>query len=134
MNLDSKHTGDYYVTFISRHPDDSHLCNQTARWWPLWHEYKKNVNNVPLYGARMLFGPKRKQDLRKYILWTDSSCYLHGSFNFDSHSDVITGKQHIVLTNWRFLLTICHSFSIVPPILSILTAIKGSTKKRKRRP
>ena len=90
LNLDSKHTGDYHVTFIFRHPDVSHLCDDTDRWWPLWHEYKNDVNNVPLYGARMLFGPKRKLDLSKYILWTDSvhltdsSCYLHGPFNFDS--------------------------------------------------
>ena len=88
----------------------------------------------------MLFGPKCKPDLRKYILWTDSvhltdsSCYLHGPFNFDSHSDVITAKHHIALTHWEFLLTICHSFSIVPLILSTLIAIKGSTKKCKRRP
>ena len=34
--------GDYYVTSISRHPDDSHLCDDTTRWWPLWHEYKND--------------------------------------------------------------------------------------------
>ena len=140
LNLDSKHTGDYHVTFISRNPDDSHLCCNTARWWPLWHEYKNNEHNISLYGARMLFGPKGKPDLRKYFFWTDSvqltdsSCYLHGPFNFDSHSDVITAKQHIALPHWDFLLTIFRSFSIVPPILSTLTTVKGSTKKRKRRP
>jgi len=140
LNLDSKHIGDYHVIFISRHPDDSHLCGDTARWWPLWHKYKNDENNVLLCGARMLFSPKRKPDLSKCILWTDSvhltdsSYYLHGPCNFDSHSDVITGKQYIVLTHWYFLLTICHSFSIVSPILSTLTAVKGSTNKRKRRP
>ena len=88
----------------------------------------------------MLFGPKRKSDLSKYILWTasvhltDSSCYLHGPFNFDSHSDVTTAKQHIALTYFELCLTVCHSLSIAPPILSTLTAVKGSTKKRKRRP
>ena len=87
----------------------------------------------------MLFGPKRKPDLSKYILWTDSvhltdsSCYLHGPFKFDSYSDVITATQNIALTHWEFLRTICHSSSIVPPILSTLTTVKGSTKKRKRR-
>ena len=87
----------------------------------------------------MLFGPKRKPDSSKYILWSDSvhltdfSCYLHGSFNFDSYSDVIIAKQHIALTHWKYCLTFFHTFSIVPPILSILTAIKGSTKKRKTR-
>jgi len=39
LNLDSQNTGDYHVTFISRHPDDSNLCDDTARWWPLWHKY-----------------------------------------------------------------------------------------------
>ena len=140
MNLDSKHIGDYHAIFISRYPDDGHLCDDTARWFPLWHEYKNDKNNVPLYGTSMLFGPKRKPDLSKYILWTDSvhltdsSCYLHDPFNFDSHFDVITAKQHIALTHWEFLLTICHSFSIVPPILSTLADVKGSTKKRKRCP
>ena len=88
----------------------------------------------------MLFGQKRKPDLSKYILWTDSvqltdsSCYLHGPFNFDSHSDVITAKKHIALLYWEFLLTIYRSFSIVPTILSTLTAVRSSTKKRKRHP
>ena len=106
MNLDSKHTGDHHVTFISRQPDGSNLCDNTVRWWPLWYEYKNDVDNIPLYGARMLFDPKRKPDLSKYTLWkdsahlTDSSCYLHSPFNFDSHSDVIMAKQHISLTHW----------------------------------
>ena len=74
-----------------------------ARWRPLWHEYKNDRNNVHIYGSRLLFGMKRKPDPNTYILWkyyvylTDSSCYLHGPFNFDSHSDVITVKQHISL-------------------------------------
>ena len=129
LNLDSKHTGYYRVTFISRYPDDSLLCDDTTCWWSLWHEYKNDENNVPLYGTRILFGPKRKPDLSKYILWIDyvllidSSCYLHDPFNFDSYSDVITAKQHVALAYWGFLLTIFHSFSIVPPILSTLTAV-----------
>ena len=132
-------TGDYHVIFISRHPDDNYLCDDTARCWPLWHEYKNDENNVPLYGARIPFDPKRKLYSSKCILWTDSvhltdsSCYLHGPFNFDSHSDVIITKYHITLTHWEYLLTICHAFSIVPPILSTLTTVKSSTKKRKKR-
>ena len=105
LNMDSKSTGDYHVTFISRHPKDNDLCDDKARWWPLCHEYKNDTNNVPIYGARMLFGPKRKPDSTKYILWTDSvpltdpSCYLFGPFNFDSHSNVITTNQHVALTH-----------------------------------
>ena len=73
LDLDSKNTGDFHFTFISRHPFDSHLCDNTTRWWSLWHEYKNNKNNVPIYGARMLFDPKRKPDPSKYSLWTDST-------------------------------------------------------------
>ena len=44
----------------------------------------------------MPFSPKRKVHLTKYILWTDSVhltdtfCFLHGPFNFDSQSDIIS--------------------------------------------
>ena len=87
----------------------------------------------------ILFGPTHKLDPIKYILWTDSvrltdsSSYSHGSFNFDSHTDMFTAKQHISLTHWEYTLTICHTFSIVPPILCTLTVVKGFTKKRKKR-
>ena len=37
---------------------------------------------------------------------------------------MITAKHHIALTHWEYILTICHSFSIVPPILSTLAAVK----------
>ena len=85
----------------------------------------------------MLFGPKRKPDSNKYILWTDSvhltdpSCYLNVPFNFDSHSDVITAKQHVTLTHWEYLLTVCNTLGVVSPILSTLTDVKASTKKQK---
>lgn len=32
LNLDSQYIGDYHITFISRYTDDSHLCNDSARW------------------------------------------------------------------------------------------------------
>ena len=87
----------------------------------------------------MLFGPKRKPDSKKYILWTDSvhltdpSCFLHGPFNFDSHSDVITPNQHVALTHWEYLFTLCNTLGIVSPILSTLTAVKPSAKRQKLR-
>ena len=85
----------------------------------------------------MLFGPKRKTDSKKYILWTDSvhltdpSCFLHGPFNFDSHSDVITPNQQVALTHWEYLFTFCNTLGIVSPILSTLTAVKASAKRQK---
>ena len=85
----------------------------------------------------MLFGPKRKPDSSKYILWNDSvysiysSCYLHGLFNFDSYLDIIIVKQQIALTHWEYIQTVYNNFSIVPPIFSTLTDVKVSNKKRK---
>ena len=128
-------TGGHHVTFLSRHPDDNHLCDDVARWWPEWHEYLLNDDNIPVYGSRMLFKPNRKPNLAKYMLWTDSihlsdsSCFIHGPFNFDSRSDVISAKQFVALRHWEFLLTSCIALCIVPPTISTLTA----TTPRKRR-
>ena len=67
--MDSETTGDYHVTFFSHHPSDNTLCDDAARWWPLWYEYGLDKNNVPVYGARILLEPTRKPDLKKYILF-----------------------------------------------------------------
>ena len=32
LNMDSKSTGNYHVTFISRHPKNNDLCDDEARW------------------------------------------------------------------------------------------------------
>ena len=32
LNMDPATTGDYHVTFLARHPDDKHLCDDRARW------------------------------------------------------------------------------------------------------
>ena len=69
--MNSKRSGDYHVMFISRHPNDSHICDDTARWQPLCHEYKNDKNNVPINDARMFFSLKRKPNPNKYIIWTD---------------------------------------------------------------
>ena len=138
LNINSKTIGDYHVTFMSRHPDYVKLCDDKARWWLLWYEYTNNSDNVPVYGSRILLGPKHKPDPSKYILWTDyihltdTSCYLHEPFNFESHSDIISVKQHVALTHWEYLLTICNKLSVVSPILSTLTQAKVAHKKRKK--
>jgi len=57
MKLES--TGNYHVNFLKKvqHPDDKHLCDDTARWLPEWHEYKIDSNIITVYGARTLFSP-----------------------------------------------------------------------------
>ena len=70
--MDSLRTGDYHVTFLSRHPADKHLCDDNARCWHEWYEYYLDDEDVPVYGARIHFSPKRKPDQTKYMLMTDS--------------------------------------------------------------
>ena len=127
LQMESETIGDYHVNLLSRHPSHYTLCDDEARWWPSWYEFVSDKDNVLVYGARLLFGPTRKPDLKKYTLWTDSihltdpSCFLYGPFDFDDRSDVIKPKQYVVLTYWEFILTRCSTLSIVPPILSTLT-------------
>ena len=69
LKMDILRTGDYHVTFLSRHPVNNHICDDKARWWTEWREYYLDNENVPVYGARILFSPKRKLDERKYMVW-----------------------------------------------------------------
>ena len=66
--MNPRKTGDYHVTFLSRHTSDCHLCDENSRWWPLWYEYIFDKDNIPVYGSRILLGPKRKPNLKKYSL------------------------------------------------------------------
>ena len=81
------------------------LCDEKSRWWSEWHEYQLDDNNVPVYGARMLFSQKRKPNLKKFMLQsdsvhlTDTKYFIHGSFNFDAHDDIIQPNQHVYLTH-----------------------------------
>ena len=134
--MNPRKTGDYHVTFLSRHTSGLHLCDDNSRWWPLWYEYVLDKDNIPVYESRILLGPNRKPNLKKYILWIDSvqlidsSCYIHGSFNFDSRSDIIKPNQHIKLCHWEFFLTFCSTFSIILPLLSTLIATRPSSKRK----
>ena len=68
LNMTPETTDDYHVNFLARHLDDSHLCDEKARWWLEWHEYKLISNNIPVYSARVLFSPKQKPNLKKYVM------------------------------------------------------------------
>ena len=34
LNVHPDTTGYYHITFLARYPDDKHLCDDKARWWP----------------------------------------------------------------------------------------------------
>ena len=66
------------------------------------------------------------------VSFTDSNYFIHGTFDYDVHTDVIQTKQHATLTHWEFVFSFCSQFSIVPPTLSTLTVCKSSMAKRKK--
>jgi len=70
MNPDT--VGDSRDTFLATYPNDNHLCDDTARWWLEWHIFTLDDNNVPVYGARMLFSQKRKLNLKICTLWSNN--------------------------------------------------------------
>ena len=72
LKMDLLRTESYHITFLSRYPADKHLCADAVRWWPEWHKYYLDDSNLPVHGAHMIFSPKRKPDLTRYMLWTDS--------------------------------------------------------------
>ena len=126
LNMHTDTTGDYHDTFLARHPDDKHLCDDKARWWPEWHEYQLDDNNVPVCGARMLFSTKLNQNLKKFVLGsdsvhlTDTKYFIDGPFNFDAHDGVIQPNHHVALTHWGLLFK------------TTLTVSKSSLRKRKK--
>ena len=112
--MDSLRTRDYHVTFLSRYPTYKHLYDNIARCWHEWQEYYFDNSNILIYGDRMIFRPKWKPDLTTYMLWTnsvhitDTSFFLHGLFNFDSQSDIISANQYIVLRYSECLIASCN--------------------------
>ena len=114
IKIDSLRTGDCHVTFLPRYPFDKHLCDDVAHWWPEWHEYFLDNSNIHVYGARILFSPKRKLDLTKYMLWSnsvhliDTFRFLHGHLilTHNMTSSLLTGiLLYIIEISASLLLT-----------------------------
>ena len=68
LNMQRETAANYHITFLEQDPANKHLYDNKARWQPEWHAYKLDDNSVPVYGARMLFSPKRKQNLNKMFV------------------------------------------------------------------
>ena len=121
--MDSQTRWDYHVTLLSHHSSDNNLCDDNSSWLLLWYECVLYKNNIPVYGTRILLGPNWKRNTKKYILWTYSiplsypSCYIYGSFNFDSRSDIITPNHYFALINLDFFLISYYALSIDSSIL-----------------
>lgn len=89
---------DNYVTFLAKHPDDSHICDDdTSRCWLEWHTYKLDDNNIPVYGERMLFSSNRKPNPKKL-------CYGQILFMLLILITVFTGLLILTLIQIQFSL------------------------------
>ena len=75
LKMNPSTTGDYHVTFLSRHPDDNHLCDDITRWWPEWHAYSLNDENIPVYGLPMLF--KQNVSVLTHTVLSTASPFIH---------------------------------------------------------
>ena len=75
--------------------------------------------------------PKRKPDSTKYILLTnsvrltDTYCFFHDLFNFDSRSDIVSAKKYTNLRHYKLILTSCNYLYIVPPPITTHTTTKS---------
>jgi hypothetical protein len=83
-----KVTGIYFVHFLGRHPADDAESDCDARWWPLWHEFNIDDDDVIDFGKRVLIPPSQAVDLKAVMPWgecvklSDESCCLLGPFDF----------------------------------------------------
>ena len=56
----------------------------------------------------MLFSTKRKPNLKTFMLWSDFvhlmdiKYFIHDSFNYVAHHDIIQPNHHVALTYWKF--------------------------------
>ena len=138
LNIEPQTTRDYHFTFLSRYPSDNHLCNDTSRWWLLQYEYVLDTNNIPIHGARILLGPNRKPNIKKYILWTDfvhlsnPSCYIYGPLTLILAPILLkpTNILLYVIGNFFSLLVplsvLFYIFSLLQPFLKLLKFQKGN--------
>ena len=130
--VDFASSGRYYAHFYARHPSDAaEFTDDTARWWPEWHEYSLGSDDTIDYGARSLIYPSRTPDPAKYIAWatllslTDPSTCLLGPFNFQEphlnpRNRSSSFRQYVPTSLWADLAELCCTHGITPPRLTIL--------------
>ena len=138
--------GEYYCTFLAKHPSDTKFSNNCSRWWPDRYRYSKDsVTNDIKFGDRILFRPNVTPNPKKFIQWVDSidlslsSCCLIGPFNFEPVDKLNRTHNKVQFSLWHQLSEICHDENILPPtgggqrrFNPGLDSIPKITKKRKR--
>jgi len=64
--------GEYYCTFLAKHPSDVKNSNNCSCYWPDWYCYlRDSVSNNIVFVDRVLFRPNITPDHNKYIQWVN---------------------------------------------------------------
>ena len=114
----------YFCTFFQRHPKDSELPYNHARWRPEWRELEWSSDCFTYeFGERILFQLRQNPNLQKYrevgtdIDLTKDGVNLAGPFSFDT-KEGIAQKSFICVDQWVKLSNACQKQSTTSPTLS----------------
>jgi len=62
--------GEYYCTFLAKHPSNTKLSDDCSRWWPNWYRYSRDsVTDDIVFGDLILFHPNITPNHTKFIQW-----------------------------------------------------------------
>lgn len=67
----TKVTGNSHIIPFAQHRAISHLCNDEARSWPEWNEFKHDSKCISIYGVNILLQPNHRENFTNYMLWSD---------------------------------------------------------------
>ena len=116
--------GNYFCTFLHKHPKDSSVADNKARWWPEWRELLWDDENNYEFGDRILFGPAQKPDPTLFgkfgtaINFNLPGTVLVGPFSFLKKSPSRAGRCFISDMHWKLLNDACQHNSLTPPTLT----------------
>ena len=149
INPDYLTNGKYYCTFLCKHPDDQDRSDEFSRWWPEWHEYRRDsaTDNI-IYGNQILLRPNANPDPSKYIQYADTlpittptkSAILLRPFNFEPITTTNRTRQKIPYKIWKELYQVCLDKNIFPPTLGALNSYRlkrphsKTTNRKKKKP
>ena len=147
LNANFVDNGQYFGSFLAKHPNDSKKSDEFSRWWPDWYEYTTCAKTgIIIYGDRILFRPGQLPDSEKYVQWaqevnlTDTrDNFLAGPFEFSAINEQQRTRNIVDGLQWQQLLELCNTWKLTPPTLGSQNRINNSgkiqkknTKKRKK--
>ena len=140
LNAEFAVNGQYYGSFLAKHPNDSKKSDEFSRWWPDWYEYTTcPTTGTVIYGDRILFRPGQTPNSEKYVQWaTDVNLtdtkenYLAGPFEFSAINAQQRTRNIVDGGQWQLLLELCNTWRLTPPTLGSQNHANNSGKNHKK--